>query len=214
MNRTVSRLAKAFVSETGRAPVESVTISHIGSVIGCLLAAFIAVPLSTAGDVEIIDSFNQSNAAAQWQVVNDGVMGGRSFGQRRINEYRNLEFSGNLSLANNGGFSSIRTRRSGLNLNRNSVIVARVRGDGREYKFNVYTQNNPGGYSWRQSFRTVRNEWVDVEFPMNKFVATWRGRTFPGQTLNPDHVAGLGFLLGDKKPGAFKLEVESIKVRR
>ncbi len=47
---------------------------------------------------------------------------------------------------------------------------------------------------------------------MNKFVATWRGRVFPNEKLDPGKVTGLGFLLGDKKPGPFKLEVEWIKV--
>jgi len=55
---------------------------------------------------------------------------------------------------------------------------------------------------------------VDVEFPVSKFVATWRGRTFRDRTLDPGQIAGLGFLLGDKKPGGLKLEVESIKVSR
>lgn len=181
------------------------------------IGLFVVSPLMSQQPLladDILFAFDEPAAAAQWQIVNDTVMGGRSFGQRRINEYRNLEFTGNLSLANNGGFSSIRTRKSGMKLVQDSVIVARVRGDGREYKFNVYTQSNMGGYSWRQSFRTVKDEWVDVEFPVSRFVATWRGRTFRDRTLDPGQIAGLGFLLGDKKPGSFKLEVESIKVRR
>ena len=49
---------------------------------------------------------------------------------------------------------------------------------------------------------------------MDKFVATWRGRVFPTEKLDPSKVTGLGFLLGDKKAGPFKLEVEWIKVIR
>lgn len=188
----------------------------------CCLAAFLCLgsgagPAATAGEsraTTTVFQFNDPAAATRWQVVNDGVMGGRSFGQRRVNEYKNLEFSGTLSLANNGGFSSIRTRKSGLSLSDDSVIIVRVRGDGREYKFNLYTQQNLSGYSWRQSFQTRKGEWVDVEIPLNKFVATWRGRTFRNERLNPSQVEGMGILLGDKKPGPFKLEIESIKVRR
>ena len=49
---------------------------------------------------------------------------------------------------------------------------------------------------------------------MDKFVATWRGRVFAKQKLDPSKVAGLGILLGDKKPGAFKLEVDWIKASK
>jgi len=35
---------------------------------------------------------------------------------------------------------------------------------------------------------------------------------FPNEKLNPAAVTGMGFLLGDKKPGPFKLEVDSIRV--
>jgi monofunctional biosynthetic peptidoglycan transglycosylase len=94
------------------------------------------------------------------------------------------------------------------------VIVARVRGDGRQYAFNLYTQSNRGGYSWRQSFNTRPDEWIEVEFPLDKFVATWRGSVFPKERLDPAKVGGLGFLLGDKKPGPFRLEVQWIKVRQ
>ena len=117
-------------------------------------------------------------------------------------------------MENNGGFASVRARGGNLALKKDDVIVARVKGDGREYKFNVYDQGGLGGFSYRQSFKTKKDEWIEVELPVNKFVATWRGRVFPNQKLDPSNVTGLGFLLGDKKAGPFKLEVEWIKVKK
>lgn len=165
-----------------------------------------------AAEERILFRFDKLDSAKPWQTVNDGVMGGRSVGRFRINEDKKMEFFGTLSLENNGGFASVRARRGNLALNKDAVIVARVKGDGREYKFNVYAQSGLGGYSYRQSFKTKKGEWIIVEFPVSKFVATWRGRTFPNQKLDPDKVTGVGFLLGDKKPGPFKLEIEWIKV--
>jgi hypothetical protein len=75
----------------------------------------------------------------------------------------------------------------------------------------LYTQSNLSGYSYRQSFKTERDEWIEVRLPMDKFVATWRGRRFPDEELRADKVAGMGILLGDKRPGSFKLEVDWIK---
>ena len=102
---------------------------------------------------------------------------------------------------------------TGFSMQSGDTVVLRVRGDGRTYNFNVYTQRNMGGYSYRQSFATVNGKWVDVELPVDKFVATWRGRSFRNEALNPSAIAGLGILLGDKKPGGFKLEVESIRLK-
>ena len=132
----------------------------------------------------------------------------------KINDDKHMEFFGTLSLENNGGFASVRARGGVLGLKTDDVIVARVRGDGRQYNFNVYAQRNLGGYSYRQSFETKKDEWIEVEFPVEKLVATWRGRVFPNEKLDPSKVTGLGFLLGDKKAGPFKLEVEWIKVKR
>ena len=70
----------------------------------------------TAGGERLLFTFESSDAAAQWQTTNDGVMGGRSDGRFRINEDKNMEFFGTLSLENNGGFASVRARGSNLGL--------------------------------------------------------------------------------------------------
>ena len=77
---------------------------------------------------------------------------------------------------------------------------------------NLYVPRGSGGYSFQQSFKTKKDEWIEVSFPVDTFVATWRGRVFPDQKLDPIKVNSVGFLLGDKKAGPFKLEVEWIKV--
>ena len=160
----------------------------------------------------ILFKFDDPEAAKPWQTVNDGVMGGRSVGRFKINEDKKMEFFGTLSLENNGGFASARARGAKLAIETGDVIVARVRGDGREYNFNLYAQRDLGGYSYRQSFKTKKDEWIEVSLPVDKFVATWRGRVFPNEKLDPSKVTGLGILLGDKMAGPFKLEVDWIKV--
>ena len=159
----------------------------------------------------ILFKFDDPNSGRPWQTVNDGVMGGRSEGRFRINDDKRMEFFGTLSLENNGGFASVRARGEKLGLQPGDSIILRVRGDGRQYNFNLYVPRSIGRNSYRQSFRTKQDEWIEVELPLDKFVATWRGRTFRNDKLDPSDVAGLGFQLSDKKPGPFKLEVEWIK---
>ena len=180
-----------------------------------LIAFLLTVSPLTAGEKDrTLFSFDKAEAAKSWQTVNDGVMGGRSVGRFRLNADKKLEFFGTLSLENNGGFASVRARGAKLGLERGESIVARVRGDGRQYNFYLYTQRNLGGYSYRQSFKTKKGEWIEVRLPVDRFVATWRGRVFPKEKLDPGKVAGLGILLGDKKPGPFKLEIDWIRVSK
>ena len=180
-----------------------------------LLLSFVVAlsPAENGKRDRVLFDFDKPDAVRTWRPVNDGVMGGRSSGKVKINQYKNLEFYGNLSLENNGGFASVRARDEGLAMKPGDTVVLRVRGDGRTYNFNVYTQRNLGGYSYRQSFETSKGKWTDVKLPVDNFVGTWRGRNFRDQRFNPSEVAGLGILLGDKKPGSFKLEVESIRLK-
>ncbi len=74
--------------------------------------------------------FTGADAAKEWQSVNDGVMGGVSEGKFKITDKRTLEFFGTLSLENNGGFASVRTKAKKLGLGKGDTLVAKVKGDG------------------------------------------------------------------------------------
>jgi transforming growth factor-beta-induced protein len=161
---------------------------------------------------QVLFAFDTPGAAGQWQTTNDGVMGGRSDGRFKINEDNNMEFFGRLSLENNGGFASVRSRGSNLGLQKGDSIEVRVRGDGREYSLNLYTPRRGMAFSYRAKFKTSKDEWIDVRIPLAKFVATSFGRVIRNQELDPSEVNGLGVLLGDKKSGPFELEIDWIKV--
>ena len=165
-----------------------------------------------ADDGRVLFDFSKPDAAKAWVNVNDGVMGGVSDGRFKITENKTMEFYGTLSLQNNGGFASVRSRPTKVNLKAGDSVACRVRGDGREYSFNLYVPSDSGRYSFRQTFKTKKGEWVEVSLPVEKFFATWRGRVFHDQKLDPSKVNSVGFQLGDKKAGPFKLEVDWIKV--
>jgi monofunctional biosynthetic peptidoglycan transglycosylase len=173
-----------------------------------------ATNITTAGDERLLFGFDNPEAATQWRTTNDGVMGGRSDGRFRINEDKNMEFFGTLSLANNGGFASVRARGSSLGLMEGDAIVTRVLGDGRKYSLNLYTPSKRIAFSYRAEFETKKNEWIEVRVPLDKFVATSFGRVVRSEQLDPSEVNGLGILLGDKKAGPFQLEIDWIKVEK
>jgi monofunctional biosynthetic peptidoglycan transglycosylase len=159
--------------------------------------------------------FTGADAAKEWQTINDGVMGGVSEGKFKITDKKTLEFFGTLSLENNGGFASVRTKAKKLGLEKGDTVVVRVRGDGREYSLNLYLNKPLVAFSYRATLQTKKDEWVEVKLPLDKFVATSFGKVVKDAgPVDPQEINGLGFLLGDKKAGPFKMEVEWIKVER
>jgi NADH dehydrogenase [ubiquinone] 1 alpha subcomplex assembly factor 1 len=159
--------------------------------------------------------FAGPEAAQKWQAVNDGVMGGVSDGRFRITPDKTMEFSGTLSLENNGGFASVRSKPAELGIKAGDAIVVRVKGDGREYVLNLYTKSRQMAFSYRAPLPTKQDEWVEVAVPLKDFIPTAFGRRVQGMgPAEPSQINGLGFMLSDKKPGTFKLEIEAIGVLR
>ncbi len=165
-----------------------------------------------ADQYQMLFDFGKTDLANEWQTVNDGVMGGISQGQIKITTENTMEFFGGLSLENNGGFASFRSTPKNLKLKKGDTLVLRARGDGREYSLNLYTQRRLTAFSYRAMFTAKKDEWIEVRIPMDKFVATSYGQVVNDSPLDPKEIDGLGILLGDKKPGSFKLEIEWIKV--
>ena len=179
------------------------------------LIAMTGVPsMAQAPQIPLL-AFASPDASAAWQAVNDGVMGGVSDGRFRITERQTLEFYGTLSLENNGGFTSVRSRPRPLGLQTGDTLVARVRGDGREYQLNLYTAERMRASSYRAPVKTRSGEWIEVRIPLDRFEATSFGRVLQGVgPVDPGSVTSIGFLLAEKAPGPFALEVAWINVLR
>jgi monofunctional biosynthetic peptidoglycan transglycosylase len=163
----------------------------------------------------VLFEFTGADAAKAWQTVNDGVMGGFSEGKVSVTDRKTLEFFGTLSLENNGGFASVRSKAKKLGLGNGATLVVQVRGDGREYSLNLYLDKPLMAFSYRAALQTKKDEWIEVRLPLDKFVATSFGRVVTDAgAVKPEEVNALGFMVGDKKAGPFKLEVESVNVAR
>jgi monofunctional biosynthetic peptidoglycan transglycosylase len=160
-------------------------------------------------------AFASPDTATEWQTVNDGVMGGVSDGRFRVTERETMEFSGTLSLANNGGFASVRSRPRTLGLQTGDALVARVRGDGRQYQFNLYGSGRSRAFSYRAPMQTRAGEWLEVTVALDRFEATSFGRVLQeAGPVDPRSVTSIGFLLAEKTPGPFLLEVAWVRIQR
>ncbi len=161
------------------------------------------------GEVMIEDFTEKS--LLNWNIVNDTVMGGRSQARMRIGDNK-AEFKGYLSLANNGGFSSVRAYYPNNLIDINSIVL-RVKGDGRKYSFRVRTDNN-SWVSYTQSFSTKNGSWEEIVLKIEDFYPTYRGynlRNIP--KLSDSIIREVGLMISDKIEGNFKIDVDWIKVK-
>jgi monofunctional biosynthetic peptidoglycan transglycosylase len=157
-------------------------------------------------------TFDGGSDERRWSAVNDGVMGGLSQGRPEITSDGMLRFSGNVSLENNGGFSSIRSASVERDLSAYDGVLIRVRGDGKRYAMNIRTDVQFRAGSYRVKFDTKADKWLDIFLPFSDFRATSFGvelRDAP--PLDPRKIRSFGFLISDKQAGPFKLDVDWIK---
>lgn len=161
--------------------------------------------------MRLLVNFDNSLLEPRWVAVNDGVMGGRSSGGPRVAD-GTLAFSGELSLANNGGFASVRSVGRGFDLSDASAIILRVRGDGRRYQLRLATDARYRGIpvSYGMEFDTIAGQWTEVRLPLASLKPTVRGSTLEGPPLEPALIREIGLLIADKREGAFALEVDWI----
>ncbi|RZO55550.1 MAG: CIA30 family protein, partial [Limisphaerales bacterium] len=142
-------------------------------------------------------------------IVNDTVMGGRSSSRWSKNSSA-LSFEGFLSLENNGGFASVRHDLNNINLSSTEGIFIKVKGDGRKYQFRIRSQASRWA-NYSQEFKTKKDIVQSFFLPYKDFKPSWRGRSVRNvPTLTGKDVRGIGFLLGDKVQGKFKLDILNI----
>jgi monofunctional biosynthetic peptidoglycan transglycosylase len=168
--------------------------------------------LSSLFVFNLLFATTEANANARWYVVNDSVMGGISNSQV-LYENDNLVFTGNVSLANNGGFASIRTL---LDVQSQDItkIMLRIKGDGQTYQLRLRTNEYMDGAAYTRSFSTTKNEWLNIEFLPEDFQLTYRGRLLEQQpTISFKEIKQLGFMIAGKQAGEFRFEVEKIEFK-
>lgn len=160
----------------------------------------------------MIFDFNDESSLDNWLVVDDVVMGGRSDGNLVINDEGHGEFRGDVSLENNGGFSSIRYRPSSMDVSDYSSILLKVKGDGKSYQLRIKSSRFER-HSYTYTFNTS-GDWEEIVIPMNEMTPTFRGMklrisNYPGEKLEE-----IGFLISNKKNESFKLIIDSIKLEK
>tara|TARA_B110000211_G_scaffold201633_1_gene233342 strand:- start:310 stop:807 length:498 start_codon:yes stop_codon:yes gene_type:complete len=157
---------------------------------------------------QIIFDFNADSDISNWTTVDDVVMGGRSRGNFKINDFGNGEFYGTVSLENNGGFSSLRHRFSSMDVKGFKEVIIKVKGDGKKYQFRV-KDNSSNSHSFIASFET-NGGWQTIHLQLSDMYPTFRGRTLSIGNFSSESIEEIAFLIGNKTAENFKLEIDTV----
>ncbi|TMM29446.1 CIA30 family protein [Polaribacter aestuariivivens] len=156
----------------------------------------------------IIFDFNLNSNISSWRIVDDVVMGGKSNGNFKINKEGHGMFYGDVSLENNGGFSSLRYRFSSLKVIGFSEVVIRLKGDKKKYQFRIKDKTD-NYYSFISTFDT-NGEWQTIKISLAEMYPAFRGKKLNMNNFSSDSIEELAFLIGNKKEQSFKLEIDKI----
>ncbi|SBT14919.1 CIA30 family protein [Vibrio celticus] len=172
--------------------------------------SFLWSQVSVAG-IGMID-FTQPNEHKNWTVTNDDVMGGISTGELIYLDNMS-QFRGELSLENNGGFSSVKRSIEPPAHEIDSAELVFV-GDGRTYQLRFTTSKDGNRVQYKHDFDTIKGEQFIKVFHFNDFQAVFRGRLLSdAPELKAQDIKQVGFLIADKQPSPFELDLIQLHFR-
>ena len=151
-------------------------------------------------------------AEAEWIVVNDGVMGGRSSGFVAVEDGM-LRFTGTL-VTQGGGFTSVRARRE-ADLTGQDGLELRVRGSGRPFEVELDDGARRFGRTVsRRAPVPTTAEWTVVRVPFRALRASIFGQPVNAPPIDLARIRGVGLYMLDGKDGPFRVEIEVVRTYR
>lgn len=165
------------------------------------------------GFIPMTFDFGTKNSAASrdWRVINDGVMGGLSQGRALLTE-ESILFEGEISLENNGGFSSLKSPFTSYDLSGKKYLKIRYRGSGQPMAFTLETNRRWYRPYFKKRLSSTSGQWVEERIELQDFEAYRIGSRLK-QTLTEDfleQIIRIGFISDGKQAGPFRFEVDYI----
>ena len=177
------------------------------------MVSAVMITLSAQSEPEFLLNSEIMKSGGRWRIVNDGVMGGLSSSKATLSDSGIIQFSGIVSLENNGGFASLRSPVKNYDFEKYSGIEIRIKGDGQRYSLSMKETAYFTGSFYTENFETRKDEWITFKIPFDSFALYYFGnkvRTNPKIPLNK--IMEISLLIGEKQEGAFNAEIDYIKL--
>lgn len=123
--------------------------------------------------------FTDPVSVSAWHPIDDRVMGGISRSSLRHDPTGHAVFAGTVSLRRNGGFASVRSSPAEHGLPGAKDCLLEVRGDGKQYKLSLLTNDGFDSLNYQASFALSGTGWQTLPLPLAEFRASFRGREVP-----------------------------------
>ncbi len=154
--------------------------------------------------------FSAQSNLRDWRIVDDGVMGGISKSNLLMTSEGHGQFSGHVSLANNGGFASIQLNQSASIPNETQYIVLRVKGDGKQYEFRIKNDLYQS-VSYVHPFKTS-GEWQNIQLAISDFYPQYFGQKLNRPNFSYKKIDQISFLISNKQEEDFKILIDNISM--
>jgi len=150
--------------------------------------------------------FKDKREAGLWHVINDNVMGGSSQGQMSFTKGLCV-FSGNISLANNGGFSSVFKHIEALSQKVDRLTI-NVIGDGFTYQLRMIAYVDGYRLAYKHYFSTSLDKSEHFTLLLKDFIPSFRGRIIDNAPkLRAENIQQIGLLVKNNTEGPFSLRL-------
>ncbi|MGB5430696.1 CIA30 family protein [Eudoraea sp.] len=169
---------------------------------------FLIIFIFNMSEPFVLFDFSKESNIQNWIVVNDGVMGGLSKGKFSVDDRGYGFFTGNVSLENNGGFSSVRYNFESKFVSSFKKITLRLKGDGKQYQIRVKTRISDY-YSYIAYIKT-NGEWQTLEIMFSEMIPSFRGNKLDLPNYSGEYMEQFAILIGNKKNEAFELYLDKI----
>lgn len=174
-----------------------------------LLVFTLMVLASIAPEYRI--DFGENTGSQDWRVLSDSVMGGLSYGRIQYME-NSLQFKGEVSLENNGGFSSIRSHWSEMDLSRFETVSMRFKSKGQAFAFTLEKDQRWYLPYFKKEFTSDSEDWQEVTLKLSDFNEYRIGRMTENKLSkeNLKDILRIGIVTNSKKKSPFELEIDYI----
>jgi hypothetical protein len=175
-----------------------------------MMYLLIPIVMGLTNPVYEIYDFDKRSSLTSWRVIDDVVMGGRSSGMFLLDDEGHGVFQGDVSLENNGGFSSVRHKCDVLVDQDMNTLRLKIKGDGKVYQLRIKNDLR-NRYSYAYDFQTT-GSWETIEVPLAELYPIFRGRKLNYESFGHDRIEEIGFLIANKRNESFQLKIDKIEL--
>jgi hypothetical protein len=165
---------------------------------------------------KLLFDFADPLAVNTWHAIDDRVMGGVSRSRLRHDAMGHAVFEGEVSLARNGGFASVRSSPGDYGLPGAQACLIQVRGNALQFKLSLLTDDGFDSLNYQVGFSPTgqdRQEWQTLSLPLAAFRPSFRGREVPGApALDAARIRQVGLLIAARQAGRFALCMRQISL--